>query len=79
MGVDAGAYRRTALGQPCQPYHGAVDTLDGLADLARPTAKLLPQAQRHGIHQMGAPRLHHAVQFQRPLVDGGTQCHQRGT
>ena len=55
--IDAAAHRGSALGKLAQPHQGVLDTLYAVLDLLGPGLDLLPQGDRHGIHQVGAAGL----------------------
>ncbi len=77
MSIDTRADRSTALSQPTQPYHGTVETLDGLPHLARPATEFLPKTQWHGIHQVSASGLDHVIQLFCPGVDDTSEVLER--
>ena len=61
MGVEAGPHRRAPDRQLGQARQCPLDARNPFRDLRRPSADLLPQADRRGIHQMRAPGLDHIV------------------
>ena len=65
MSVEAGARRRAADAQAAQAFRCQRDLLTIAAHSPGIPAKLLTQANRHGILQMRAPRFHDRIKFLR--------------
>ena len=57
-------------GRPRNCFGVYTGTLDGVSQLLRPAAQHLVHAHRHGVHQVGAPGLHHVVDVADDVVLG---------
>ncbi len=70
VGVHARAHGGTTLGNAQQVLGRLLDAVAGVADLVAPSAQLLGQGHRHGIHQVGAAGLDHGLGFLLAARDG---------
>ena len=58
MGVEAGARGGAAERDLADPRQRPADPVGAEPDLSREAGELLPEGDRHGVHQVGAARLH---------------------
>ena len=75
--VDAGSGRRSPQRQLGELLRGVPEALDAARHLRGVAAELLPQPHRGGVHQVGAPRLEHAVEGLRLVREQRPQVLQR--
>src|SRR5690606_31753188 len=61
--VEPGADRGAAERQLADRAQGPSDGLGGAGDLRRVAGELLAEGHRGGVHEVGAPRLHHRVEL----------------
>ena len=74
VGVEAGAGGRAADAQAAQALGRAPDALGVALHGPGIGAELLPQPHRHGILQVGAPRLDHVVELDGLVAQLGGQA-----
>ena len=78
VGVEAGAGGGPAERDLADPAQGRLDPLDAEPHLRRVAAELLPERDRHSVHQVGAPRLDHVGEQLRLCLEGRLQrAHRR--
>ena len=78
MGIDAGANGGPPLGKFCQPHQRVAQTPLSFVDLIAPASQFLTQADRHGIHEVGAAGGDDAVHFCGLGIEGFLQLVQSG-